>query len=146
MVARRSPGTLKIIDRRHLFNGALFFLYSESHFPEGNSIRILAHAPTDTTKLHGHQYRTILQQFTLDTSIHTAIVGKDMQKCGPKKANHPSIGELCQACKKQFKEGDYTTLVVLGPGDNEEARKRCLAGDAYNAVALEIHYECCHIA
>jgi len=65
-----------------------------------------------------------------------------MRKFGPKTADHPSIGELCPACKKPFKAGDYTTLVALGPGDSEESRKRAKEGRPYNAVAIEVHYDC----
>lgn len=64
------------------------------------------------------------------------------KKFGPKQADHPSISEECPACKKPFKEGDYTTLLPIGPGDNEESRKRAAAGAAYNAVAIEVHWEC----
>lgn len=61
---------------------------------------------------------------------------------GPKTADHPSIGEKCLACHSPFIEGDYTTLVPLGPGDDEEARQRRDDGRVYNAVALEIHWAC----
>lgn len=65
-----------------------------------------------------------------------------MRKFGPKKADHPGIGIECQACHVPFAEGDYTTLVVLGPGDDEESRERRDQGRPYNAVAIEIHWEC----
>jgi hypothetical protein len=63
-------------------------------------------------------------------------------KFGPKKADHPSVGEECPACHVAFAEGDYTTLVVLGPGDDPEARQRASEGRAYNAVAAEVHWDC----
>ena len=63
-------------------------------------------------------------------------------KFGPKDKEHPSIGNKCMACKVPFKAGDYTTLVALGPGMNQEARDRCKAGRAYNAVAVEVHWDC----
>lgn len=66
----------------------------------------------------------------------------DLRKFGPKKANHPGIGVPCPACKQPFGEGDYTTLVTLGPGNDPEARRKALAGHAYNAVAIEVHYAC----
>lgn len=47
-----------------------------------------------------------------------------MRKFGPKRADHPSVGELCPACKKPFQVGDFTTLVALGPGDDPEAQER----------------------
>lgn len=64
------------------------------------------------------------------------------RKFGPKIASHPSIGEPCPACKKVFKEGDYTTLITLGPGDDEEARKAAREGKPFNAVAVEVHFDC----
>jgi len=65
-----------------------------------------------------------------------------MRKFGPKLSDHHSIGTLCPACGKPFKEGDYTTLVALGPGDSEEGKQRRNEGSAYNAVAIEVHWEC----
>ena len=65
-----------------------------------------------------------------------------MRKFGPKLAIHPSIGTPCPACQVPFIEGDYTTLALLGPGADKEARKRCADGRAYNAVAVEVHWEC----
>ena len=63
------------------------------------------------------------------------------RKFGPKSKDHPSVGKECPACHEPFAEGDYTTLVLLGAGD-EESRERRDAGRPYNAVALEIHWEC----
>jgi hypothetical protein len=64
------------------------------------------------------------------------------RRFGPKADGHPSIGRECPACRVPFVEGDYTTLVPLGPGDDEEARERRDEGRAYNAVAAEIHWDC----
>ena len=64
------------------------------------------------------------------------------RRFGPKTADHPSVGEKCLACHQPFAEGDYTTLVVLGPGDDEESRQRRDGGRVYNAVAAEIHWDC----
>lgn len=61
---------------------------------------------------------------------------------GPKKADHPSIGEKCTACHVKFKEGDFTTLISLGPSNNSEEQEKARQGRAYNAVAVEIHYAC----
>ena len=66
----------------------------------------------------------------------------DPRMFGPKDSSHPSIGELCPACKPPFKEGDYTTLIALGPGDDPEAQERCRSGRPYNAVAVEVHWDC----
>jgi hypothetical protein len=65
-----------------------------------------------------------------------------VRKFGPKLSDHPSIETPCPACGKPFKEGDYTTLVALGPGDSEEGRERRDKGEAYNSVAAEVHWEC----
>ena len=66
----------------------------------------------------------------------------DNRKFGPKEKTHPSIGTPCPACKVTFKEGDYTTLIALGPGDDPEAQERERQGKPYNAVAVEVHYKC----
>jgi len=63
-------------------------------------------------------------------------------KFGPKKENHPLCGQPCPACGELFKVGDYTTLVTLGPGRSEEDQEKCREGRAYNAVAVEVHYDC----
>lgn len=65
-----------------------------------------------------------------------------MRKFGPKSVDHPSVGDVCPACKIPFKKGDYTTLVALGPGDDPEAQTRAREGRPYNAVAIEVHYAC----
>ena len=65
-----------------------------------------------------------------------------MRKLGPKLADHPTVGLECPACKKPFKVGDYTTLITLGPGDDPEQQQKCRDGFHYNAVAVEVHWEC----
>lgn len=68
---------------------------------------------------------------------------KDMlRKFGPKTADHPSIGRECPGCHIPFAQGDFTTLIPLGPGGDEEAQKRAREGRPYNAVALEVHWSC----
>lgn len=64
------------------------------------------------------------------------------RKFGPKSADHPSVGLPCPACQGPFAAGDYTALVTLGPGADEEAQERARAGRAYNAVAVEVHWTC----
>jgi hypothetical protein len=61
---------------------------------------------------------------------------------GPKSADHPSVGAECPACGVPFREGDYTTLIPLGPGDSEEERRKCLSGRPYCAVCVEVHWAC----
>lgn len=65
-----------------------------------------------------------------------------MRPFGPKSATHPSIGKECPACNVAFIEGDFTTLVTLGPGDDSEAQRKAREGRAYNAVATEVHWLC----
>jgi len=65
-----------------------------------------------------------------------------MLKIGPKKGDHPSVGELCPACHVALKEGDFTTLIPLGPGDDPEVQQRASEGRVYNTIAVEVHYNC----
>lgn len=49
----------------------------------------------------------------------------------------------CLACGKPFAEGDFTTLVSLGPGADTESRERARAGNRYyNAVCVEVCWDC----
>ena len=64
------------------------------------------------------------------------------RKFGPKATGHPSIGTLCPACHEPLTEGDYTTLVALGPGDSKESQEKARAGRSYSAVAVEVHLTC----
>lgn len=61
---------------------------------------------------------------------------------GPKQADDRSVGKLCPACQEPLVVGDFTALVTLGPGNDPEARTARDEGRPYNAVALEIHYDC----
>ena len=63
------------------------------------------------------------------------------RRFGPRPADAVD-GRECQACRKPLVEGDYTTLIELGPGDNQESRDRRDRGRAYNAVAIEVHWDC----
>lgn len=65
-----------------------------------------------------------------------------LRKFSPLPKEHPLIGDICQACQQPFKEGDITTLVALGPGDDPKAREYCREGNTYNAVAIPIHWAC----
>lgn len=64
------------------------------------------------------------------------------RKFGPKTAGSPSIGEKCIACHVPFVEGDFTTLVAIGPGDDPEEQAKSKAHLPYNAVAVEVHFDC----
>lgn len=48
----------------------------------------------------------------------------------------------CPACDEPFQEGQYVTLVPLGPGSSEEGRQRAREGRPYNAVAVMVHWAC----
>ncbi|HEC66774.1 MAG TPA: hypothetical protein ENI23_15980 [bacterium] len=61
---------------------------------------------------------------------------------GPKQKDHPSVNDLCQGCGKPFKVGDYTTLITIGPGDDPEEQQKAREGRPYNAVAIEVHFDC----
>lgn len=65
-----------------------------------------------------------------------------LRKFHPLPKDHPLIDDVCYACKHQFKEGDVTTLVVLGPGDDSEGRQLCREGRSYNAIGIPIHWAC----
>lgn len=64
---------------------------------------------------------------------------------GPKPSDHPSCHQICPACGGAFEPGDYTTLIPLGPGDDEEARESHAQGRWYSAVAIEVHAACAGI-
>jgi len=65
-----------------------------------------------------------------------------MKVFGPKKADHPSVGQICPACFFAFEPGDYTALVPIGPGPSKDARRWRREGKPYTAVAVELHYAC----
>ena len=48
----------------------------------------------------------------------------------------------CPGCQQKFKVGDEVTLVMIGPGDDEESREKCREGRPYNGVAIPAHYTC----
>ena len=68
-----------------------------------------------------------------------------MRKFGPRPSDDDegdSIRQPCAACQRRFLKGDYTTLVALGPGDDEEEQQRARLGGPYNAIAVEVHWAC----
>lgn len=64
-----------------------------------------------------------------------------MRKFGPKKELYGDE-KPCPACGKAFVIGDYSTLIVLGPGDDEDERKKRDEGRPYNAICVEVHWDC----
>lgn len=64
------------------------------------------------------------------------------RKFGPKSAAHPGVDKKCPGCKTSIEAGDFTTLVVIGPGSDPESQERARTGRPYNAVAIEAHWTC----
>lgn len=79
-----------------------------------------------------------------------------MRKMGPLTKDHPLVagqrgpcngcganfGDTCPACLNGFEEGEYVTLIEIGPGENSEARAAAREGRAYNAIAVAAHWAC----
>ena len=68
-----------------------------------------------------------------------------LRKMGPLTDGHPLLEEdadPCPGCRSKFSEGEYVTLITIGPGDDPEARRRAVQGRAYTAVALPVHWAC----
>jgi hypothetical protein len=66
-----------------------------------------------------------------------------MNKFGPKKPEHPTVGAICSRCGKAFKAGDYTTLIEIEAGfASEEDAQKAMARLPYNVEAEEVHYHC----
>lgn len=62
---------------------------------------------------------------------------------GPKPAGHPGlVARSCPGCGAQFREGDLTTLVPIGPGLDPGAREKAASGRWFSGVALEVHWAC----
>lgn len=68
----------------------------------------------------------------------------NLRKFSPLGSAHPAVTKpmTCPACDQHFKEGDVTTLVELGPGNNPEAQRLARSGQAYTAVASIVHWAC----
>lgn len=66
-----------------------------------------------------------------------------MEKYGPKKADHPTIGKFCSLCNNPLKAGDYTTLVPIEAGfASPEDADKAMSGRPYNIEAEEVHFNC----
>lgn len=48
----------------------------------------------------------------------------------------------CAACGHIFREGDVTTLIPVGPGDDAIQRAQARAGASYMAAAVLVHVDC----
>ncbi len=62
----------------------------------------------------------------------------------PLPGDHPLIreGQTCAGCKQRFAVDDVTTLVGIGPGDDEAERARARAGGPYTCVSVPAHWAC----
>ena len=68
-------------------------------------------------------------------------MSEELHKFGPRPKG--ALGSLaCPACHQPFKEGDFTTLITLGPGDDPEEQEKARVGRPYCAVAVEVHWVC----
>ena len=67
-------------------------------------------------------------------------MASDLRRFGPKPEG--ALLMTCSACQVQFKTGDYSTLIALGPGPDEEEQQKAREGRPYNAVAVEVHWFC----
>lgn len=63
-------------------------------------------------------------------------------KIGPKDHRHPTVGGVCLLCQEAFKGGDYTSILPMGPGPDEESRTLCKAGQNYEGIGVEVHWLC----
>ena len=72
-------------------------------------------------------------------------MAENLRRMGPLSPEHPLVRDSllpCPACHQSFVAGDYVTLVSLGPGTDEEERRKARAGAAYTAVAVCVHWGC----
>jgi len=65
-----------------------------------------------------------------------------LHKFGPKEPNHPTRGGTCLLCQERLKVGEYTTVIPLGPGNDEDAQAACRAGRPYHGIGIEAHWGC----
>lgn len=57
-------------------------------------------------------------------------------------AGHPLADFYCPVCDDVLANGDPVTLLVLGPGADEDSRERHAEDRWYNAQALPVHQAC----
>lgn len=60
----------------------------------------------------------------------------------PAPVSDSEIGVPCPACLVPLATGDMVAVLLLGPGADPVARAAALAGEAYDAVAVEMHWAC----
>ena len=67
---------------------------------------------------------------------------QELKRLPPLPRAHWALDEKCPGCLKQFEVGDTTTMILIGPGDDPEKRKRAREGQAYQGVAVVAHWAC----
>lgn len=63
----------------------------------------------------------------------------------PLRPDHPLVTDerqTCAGCKQRFQPDDVTTLVGIGPGEDEAERERARTGKSYRAVSVPAHWAC----
>lgn len=62
----------------------------------------------------------------------------------PLPGDHPFVldGKACPGCDQRFEIGDVTTLIAIGPGEEDVERQRAWAGQAYTCVSIPAHWAC----
>jgi len=66
----------------------------------------------------------------------------NLKKFGPKEPRHPTVGGLCLLCGETFRIADYTSILPLGPGSDEDAQELCRAGRPFHGIGMEVHWTC----
>lgn len=74
--------------------------------------------------------------------VSTFVRTNELPTCGPRVFDNNHDDVVCPACEKTVSRGERTVLVVLGPGDDAEARQRASVGAFYNAACLVVHLAC----
>lgn len=72
------------------------------------------------------------------------MIGLHHPKLGPLTEDHPMVTDHapCHGCGRPFLAGEYVTLIALGPGDDDDARKAARDGRPYSAAAIPVHWTC----
>jgi hypothetical protein len=74
--------------------------------------------------------------------VNATVTTAGDQAAGVRRATKDDIGQDCPACGRVIVAGEIVALAPLGPGTNEEERKRCRKGEAYESVAAVVHLAC----
>ena len=77
----------------------------------------------------------------IDQTIHT-IRHNATRKYGPLPKDHKHVGQECAACEEEIDLGDFTALIPLGPGQDNETRRLARTGQTYEAVCALVHWQC----